>query len=42
MKEMRALEFFLKMEVIVFKSCLQRSKSVIFKGLSDEGLVMVS
>ena len=31
-----------KMEVVVFKSCLQRSKSVIFEGLSDEDLVMVS
>ena len=31
-----------KMELVVFKSCLQRPKDVIFEGLSDEGLVMVS
>ena len=29
------------MELIVFDSCLQRLKDVIFEGLSDEGLVMV-
>ena len=28
------------MEVIVFDSCLQRPKDVIFEGLSEEGLVI--
>ena len=28
------------MEVIVFDSCLQRPKDVIFKGLSEEGLII--
>ena len=31
-----------EIEPVVFESCLQRSKSVIFEGLSNEGLVMVS
>ena len=30
-----------KMELIMFDSCLQRLKDVIFEGLSYEGLVMV-
>ena len=29
------------MELIVFESCLQRPKDVIFEGLSSEGLIMV-
>ena len=29
------------MEFVVFDSCLQRQKDVIFEGLSEEGLVMV-
>ena len=31
----------LRVKVIVFESCLQRPKDVIFEGVSDEGLVMV-
>ena len=31
-----------RMKVVVFESCLQKSKDVIFEGISDEGLVMVS
>ena len=30
-----------EMEVVVFESCLQRPKDVIFEGVSDEGLVMM-
>ena len=29
------------MELVVFDSCLQRPKDVIFEGLSEQGLVMV-
>ena len=28
------------MEVVVFDSCLQRPKEVIFEGLGEKGLVM--
>ena len=30
-----------EMELVVFDSCLQRPKDVIFEGLSEQGLVMV-
>ena len=31
----------MRVKVVVFESCLQRPKDVIFEGLSNEGLVMV-
>ena len=30
-----------RVKIVVFESCLQRLKDVIFEGLSEEGLVMV-
>ena len=38
--KMEALEFLMKMSLVVFKSFLQRPKDVVFEGLSEEGLVM--
>ena len=31
----------MRVKVVVFESCLQRPKYVIFEGLNEEGLVMV-
>ena len=31
----------MRVKIVVFESCLQRLKDVIFEGLSEEGLVMV-
>ena len=37
---MEALEFLMKMSLVVFESFLQRPKDVVFEGLSEEGLVI--
>ena len=36
----RALEFLMKMSLVLFESFLQRPKEVVFEGLSEESLVM--
>ena len=36
----RALEFLMKMSLVVFEFFLQRPKDVVFEGLSEERLVM--